>query len=321
MKTAQLIITYILFLCCIIFSENVYSQNAIKLKVQLRTLDYLPVRQKLDLRIENNKAVWQNDEGKFEFLIPDSKQTVAVMLNESNQKVFYPVNGVLFVPRDISTTIDIIIGTNKDYATLLSVWPLIKKMETLQKTNADLCEVAKQFTKEVNDLKPDSVIEKRKRDSTFQAISVVFNTYINRAMNLKTTLVGFDSVYFNNVNAVNYLNEKLNAYSDSWEVFQQNKDVYNNLVSQYWNSGSKIVFEFNNLIDEIEETHEIYFLSFNTTINEFRKATVIRNEKEKTKQLKIVFQEFDSKMNDVIFNEKLRKLDEEIKRTMELLNQ
>jgi len=290
------------------------------LKIQLRGFDFQPVQGNVEVQLDHRSPAFKNNEGKCEFAILDQTSHALIEIIDQNLKVFFPVNGNIVIPGDFSETIDVIIGSDKDYGTLVSLWPMIKKIKA---NESNACAFAEELLRDIKNLKEDSVLLRQKRDSAFSAISKSLNNYLNHAVDLKNTLLNFDTIYFNRENPVKYLNSQINGYNDEWKYFQENKDVFRRVVNVYWQSpaNQNIQLYFINVIQDIESIHQSYFLSFTDVIKEFNYTLNETDEKIKKQKLKIVFEEFKKRVSDNVFSAALQNLEAQNNSLMTLLNQ
>lgn len=290
---------------------NAKAQETIALKLQLRNLKNEVMSNLINLKVDNKNPTNKFGENIYEFKIAAEKNVVAVEIIGSEFKIFYPLNNKLLVPKDASGVIEIVVGTDKDFSTLVSIYPLIKKLQAENTNSTNYCKTATKLMEEIKNLKEDSVIRQIKKDSVFNQLSPIINRYVNAAFDLKKFLHSFDSLYFNNTKALAMLDSQIVNYSNSWQNFYFRKDEFSKAIEVYWNDDPVVQSRISNVIRDIERIHKIYYYSqFNDLREEFIRipATSV-SEKDKKAKYTAALIKFKNLSDNSALNEDLSLLE------------
>lgn len=290
------------------------AQETTALKLQMRNLKNEIVSDNISLKVDDKNPVNKFGDNIYEFKIPTVASEVKIEITGSEFKIFYPLNNKLLIPKNTNKVIEILVATNKDYGTLISIYPLIKKLQIENAAPEKYCKTALKLMEEIKLLKTDSVIQNIKRDSVFNQICPIFNQYINAAFDLKKLLHSFDSIYFNNDKAIAYLDTQITNYSNTWKKFYFSKDGFEKAIDMYWDNNTNLKSRLNNTIRDIERIHKIfYYAQLNDILDEFNRIpTTAINKNERIIKYKSSLQKFKNFSDNSILTEELILLEKNI---------
>ncbi|MEO8147493.1 MAG: hypothetical protein ABI723_07640 [Bacteroidia bacterium] len=309
-KKTVLIFGLILFLIAL----KVNAQETVALKIQLRNFKNEVVSENVNLKIDDKSPSNKFGESIYEFIIPSSKTNVKIEITGGGYKIFYPLNNKLLIPRDASPVIEIIIGTDKDYSTLVSIYPKIKELQLESTNSQNYCKKAALLMESIKNLKEDSVIKQIKKDSVFHQLSPILNRYVNAAFDLKKFLHSFDTVFFSNNKATAMLDSQVASYNNAWQTFYFMKDEFLKAIVTYWDDEPVTQSKLNNVARDIERIHKIYYFSqFNDIRDEFINVPVSSStQKDKQQKYKAALIKFKNFSDNSALNEELSLLEKNI---------
>ncbi len=290
------------------------AQETIALKLQLRNFKNEVVSNLINLKVDNKNPTNKFGDNIYEFKIAAEKNAVQLEIIGSEYKIFYPLNNKLLIPKDASGVIEIIVGTDKDFSTLVSIYPLIKKLQIENTNSSNYCKTATKLMEEIKNLKEDSVIKQIKKDSIFNQLSPILNRYVNAAFDLKKFLHSFDTLYFNNPKAAAMLDSQIVNYSNAWQNFYFRKDEFSKAIEVYWDDDPLVQSRISNVIRDIERIHKIYYYSqFNDLREEFIQIpTTSISEKDKNEKYAVALIKFKNLSDNSALNEDLSLLEKNI---------
>lgn len=304
----------IISLLALFIAVKANAQETVALKLQMRNFKNEVVSDFINLKADDKNPSNKFGDNIYEFKIPADKNSVKIEITGSEYKIFYPLNNKLLIPKDPSGVIEIIVGTDKDFGTLVSIYPLIKKLQADKTTSETYCKTATKLMEEIKNLKEDSVIRQIKKDSVFNQLSPILNRYVNTAFDLKKFLHSFDLEFFSNPKATAMLDSQIVNYSNAWKNFFFRKDEFSKAIEVYWDDDVLAQTKLSNVIRDIERIHKIYYYSqFNDLRDEFIKipsSAVSENEK-KTKYTAALIK-FKNFSDNSALNEELSILEKNI---------
>ncbi len=260
----------VLYFVFYILSTTAVAQQTTALKLQMRNFKNEVVTENISLKVDDKQPTSKFGDNIYEFKIPSEKNAVKIEITESDYKIFYPLNNKLLVPKDVTGVIEIIVGTDKDFGTLVSIYPLIKKLQADKVTSDSYCKTATRLMEEIKLLKEDSIIRQIKKDSVFNQLSPILNRYVNAAFDLKKFVHDFDTIFLNNAKAVAMLDTQIVIYSNAWKNFYFRKDEFSNAIARYFNDDAAMQTRLTGIFRDLERIHKIYYYAqFNDLREEF----------------------------------------------------
>ena len=291
-----------------------HAQETTTLKLQMHNLKNEIVSNNIPLKVDDKNPVNKFGNNILEFKIPAHKTEVKLIIENSDYKIFYPLNNKLLVPKDVSGVIEIIVSTDKDYSTLISIYPLIKKLQAENTQSDQYCKTATKLIEEIKSLKADSVLRRVKQDSVFNILSPTLYNYVNAAFDLKKFLNGFDTLYFQNMKATNLLDSQIVNYSNAWKNIYFRKDEFAKAIEFYWDDNVVAKSKLGNVMRDIERIHKIYFYAqLNDLFEYFNKIPTTTNDKvAQDKMYKTSLINFKNYSNNTTLTEELNLLEKHI---------
>ena len=303
----------VLFIISFSFSGAVVAQQTTALKLQMRNFKNEVVTDNISLKVDDKQPTSKFGDNIYEFKIPSEKNAVKIEITESDYKIFYPLNNKLLVPKDVTGVIEIIVGTDKDFGTLVSIYPLIKKLQADKVTSDSYCKTATRLMEEIKLLKEDSIIRQIKKDSVFNQLSPILNRYVNAAFDLKKFVHGFDTIFLNNPKAVAMLDTQIVIYSNAWKNFYFRKDEFSNAIARYFNDDAEMQTRLTGIFRDVERIHKIYYYAqFNDLREEFINTGLITDAKVRKIKYSEVLQKFRSFSDNSVLSEELSLLEKNI---------
>jgi hypothetical protein len=288
----------LLFISLLFLLPVIICAQTVQLRGKVIDINKQPVKN-LSIRFTSFGDAVTTGSGEFLISIPESVNSVDVVITDENVQILYPVDAKIPVPSDPNFISTIIVSGNNISGKTSMDESIVKYMqlESLLKdvgtTNSELKAFLEKFIEleskrlEISEVKLREEFERKDRkDAIFAEFSPVLKEYIIRIKNLKTNFeMNYELAFVSNP-SVEYLNNAIRAYNPVFDTIYYNNNKWKNNIATVWDAvlAESFASSVSYMIDEV---HIPYILQLNEcikTINEIRLKIV--SDEEKSEELK-----------------------------------
>jgi hypothetical protein len=221
------------------FNRSSTAQNTITFKGQVLNTKF-GMQKRITLLV-NSRFVMTNDSGFFQVTLPKTNTHLQVSIPFSEYLVLYPSGGYVSIPRDLKDIPLIILGSPTDMI------PFKQYLEMYSLSNAATAEVRPAIRTKLDSLKKvllrfrvtqaeitKAEKEAEEKDAYLSALCGDVLKFRNKVFELKTNFKWLANKSLEDGDALQALIRSANEYDSTYQKFDRQHAVYENMKFQYW---------------------------------------------------------------------------------------